>query len=525
MESQPTIDTQVPPHPAPVPLVRAAQYVRMSTEHQQYSTKNQSDVIREYASKRGYEIVRTYADAGKSGLRILGREALQQLIRDVQDGSPGFDVILVYDVSRWGRFQDSDESAYYEYVCKRAGIAVAYCAEQFENDGSPTSTIIKSVKRAMAGEYSRDLSAKVFKGQCKLIELGFRQGGTAGYGLRRMLVDVHGQPKGVLGRGEHKSLQTDRVVLVPGPDEEVAVVRSIFQSFVTEGLHERQIAERLNARGVPSETRRPWSHAQVHEILTNEKYIGNNVYNRISFKLKRKRVVNPPEMWVRRDSVFTPVIDPESFFMAKGMVLERQRRVSDEEMLNRLAELYRRHAKLTARIIDEGDGTLTSCAYQGRFGSLLQAYARVGYRPARDYTFVEINRRLRQLYPGVVDDAVGQLRGVGASVDREAGSDRLLINGEYTAAIVITRCRRTRAGDLRWRIDLAREAAPDLTVLVRMDTANGAPSDYYLLPLIDLGRARLRLEQHNAIELDAYRFESLSYFVDLAARARIEVAA
>jgi len=63
-------------------------------------------------------------------------------------------MILVYDVSRWGRFQDADESAYYEYRCRRAGIQVVYCAEQFENDGSPVSTIVKGVKRAMAGEYT-----------------------------------------------------------------------------------------------------------------------------------------------------------------------------------------------------------------------------------------------------------------------------------------------------------------------------------------------------------------------------------
>jgi DNA invertase Pin-like site-specific DNA recombinase len=103
-----------------------------------------------------------------------------------------------------------------------AGIQVAYCAEQFENDGSPVSTIVKGVKRAMAGEYSRELSAKVFAGQCRLIELGFRQGGPAGYGLRRVLVDQHGSSKAELTRGEHKSLQTDRVILMPGPDDEVA---------------------------------------------------------------------------------------------------------------------------------------------------------------------------------------------------------------------------------------------------------------------------------------------------------------
>src|SRR5512134_3776203 len=175
----------MPPHQEPredgqePPPLRAAQYVRMSTDHQQYSTENQAETIREYAQRHGLLIVRSYADEGKSGLRLEGRDQLQRLIADVESGSADFQVVLVYDVSRWGRFQDADESAYYEYVCKRAGIAVLYCAEQFANDGSPVATIVKGVKRAMAGEYSRELSVKVFAGQCRLIELGFRQGGAA----------------------------------------------------------------------------------------------------------------------------------------------------------------------------------------------------------------------------------------------------------------------------------------------------------------------------------------------------------
>jgi DNA invertase Pin-like site-specific DNA recombinase len=173
-----------------LPLARrAAQYVRMSTEHQQYSTENQSDKILEYAARHDIEIVRTYADEGKSGLNIGGREGLQRLLADVRAGSTNFELILVYDVSRWGRFQDADESAHYEFICKQAGIKVIYCAEQFDNDGSPVATIVKGVKRAMAGEYSRELSAKVFAGQCRLIEMGFRQGGMAGFGLRRVALD------------------------------------------------------------------------------------------------------------------------------------------------------------------------------------------------------------------------------------------------------------------------------------------------------------------------------------------------
>lgn len=129
--------------PSPTTRIRAAIYVRMSTEHQKYSTENQGDAIRRYATERGIDVVKTYADEGKSGLRLDGRDALKLLFSDVQSGVAQFEAILVYDISRWGRFQDADESAYYEYMCRRAGIAVHYCAEQFENDGSPISTIVK----------------------------------------------------------------------------------------------------------------------------------------------------------------------------------------------------------------------------------------------------------------------------------------------------------------------------------------------------------------------------------------------
>ncbi|NOX40607.1 MAG: recombinase family protein [Alphaproteobacteria bacterium] len=119
------------------------------------STDTQADKIKEYAEAHGMEIVRTYDDEGKSCLLVSGRASLKKLIVDVAAGDVDFAVILVYDISRWGRLQDMDESAYYEYICRRAGIQVAYCAEPFENDGPPISTVLKSVKRAMAAEYRR----------------------------------------------------------------------------------------------------------------------------------------------------------------------------------------------------------------------------------------------------------------------------------------------------------------------------------------------------------------------------------
>jgi len=261
----------------------AAQYIRMSTEHQQYSTENQADMIREYAQKRGFSIVKTYADEGKSGLRIEGRGALRQMIDDAKSGDAGYQAILVYDISRWGRFQDSDESAYYEYICKRAGVQV----------------------------YSR-------------------------------------------------------------------------------------------------------------------------------------------------------------------------------------------------------------------FGTLIQAYRLAGYTPNRDFSYVEINRRLRVLHPTLIDDTVQRLESVGASIGMDNGDSHLVVNGEYTAALVLSRCLQTPAGSLRWSIRFGNKRLPDITIMVRMNPANDEPSDFYLLPLFDIRTPSLCLAEYNAAYVDAYRFDSLDGFAQLALRTRIE---
>ncbi len=507
------------------PTVPAAQYVRMSTEHQQYSTENQSDVIREYAARRGIEIVRTFSDSGKSGLRLDGRDALKDLIETVQSGQADFKTILVYDVSRWGRFQDADESAYYEYICKRAGISVQYCAEQFENDGSPVSTIVKGVKRAMAAEYSRELSAKVFKGQCKLVELGFRQGGTAGYGLRRQLLDQAGRPKGHLHDGEQKSLQTDRVVLVPGPAEERAVVRRIYRLFTQDLLTERQIADELNRAGLQPRPGQPWTRGVVHGILTNEKYLGHNVYNRVSFKLKRTRVRNPPEMWVRHDDAFEAIVDPTEFAAAQALILERHRSYSDDQLLDSLKTLVGRHRRVTGILIDETEGMPSSAVYRHRFGSLVRAYHLIGYTPDRDFAFIEINRRLRRLHPEVVGGVIRSLQQVGGRVDQDEATDLLTVNGMFSVSLVLSRCKRIAAGAFRWVVRLDEELSPDLTIAVRMDVPNEAPLDYYLFPALDLPGAAVRIREENGAYLDTYRFDTLDYFFGMAELIRLGAAA
>jgi DNA invertase Pin-like site-specific DNA recombinase len=503
----------------------AAAYVRMSTEHQQYSTSNQMDAIREYAKRRGLDIVQEYSDEGKSGLNIQGRDSLAQMIQDVADGKANYSSILVYDVSRWGRFQDADESAYYEYICRKSGVSVHYCAEQFENDGSPVSTIVKGVKRAMAGEYSRELSSKVFQGACRLIQRGYKQGGTAGYGLRRMLIDQNGAKKAVLKMGEQKSLQTDRVVLVAGPEQEVLVVRGIYRAFLEESKLESEIAAGLNAQGLLTDFGRAWTRGTVHEVLTNEKYIGNNVYHRTSFKLKRKHVVNPPEKWIRAEGVFEGIVDPEIFLRVREIILARSVRLSDEEMLEKLRGLVKQHGRISGIIIDEAESLPSSSAFRHRFGSLVAAYRLIGHDPQIDYSFIETNQRLRKRHPELVASVVSQLQRLGATAAWDVKTGLLNLNNELRVSIVLCRHTSTAAGSSRWVVRLDSDLKPDITIAVRMDATNEGIRDYYLLPGIDMTWENLRMAEDNGVYLDAYRFETLDYFLGMAKRVKIQEAA
>jgi len=502
-------------------LIRAAQYVRMSTEHQQYSTENQAKAIARYAEQQGMQIVATFADSGKSGLTLAGREELQRLLTVAQSGEAGFAALLVYDVSRWGRFQDVDESAYHEYLCRRAGITVHYCAEQFQNDGSPLSALIKTVKRTMAGEYSRELSVKVFAGQCRLIELGFRQGGPAGFGLRRQLVAMDGSAKELLVRGQQKSIQTDRVILVPGPDDEVGIVREIFDAFTNRESTELEIAEDLNRRGLRTDLARTWTRGTVHQLLTNPKYVGMNVYNRKSFKLKRKRIANPPEMWIRKENAFEAIIPVEQFLRAQEIIQKRSKHFSDAEMLDKLRELYQRYGTLSGILIDETDSMPSSSAYRSRFNSLIRAYQLIGFSPARDFAYIELNRTLRRIHAVQCEKLLAEIRNTGASVRQDPETDLFTINNEFTLSLIVARCNITRSGNQRWLLRFDTSLRPDVTAAIRLEPDNRSLRDCYLFPAPDVLASRLRLGCDNGVLIDLFRFQDLRFVVGMSERTPI----
>ena len=77
----------------------------------------------------------------------------------------------------------------------------------------------------------------------------------------------------------------------------------------------------------------------------------------------------------------------------------------------------------------------------------------------------------------------------------------------------------------RWRVRMDTSLAPDISVAARLDATNQRLLDYYLLPHLDFGPARISLADQNSVELETYRFDTLDYLYGMAARSRFRSAA
>lgn len=362
------------------PIRRAVQYLRVSTEHQRYSLGNQEAVIAAYAVDHGFEVVRTYADCGKSGLTLKGRGGLKSLLADTLALDRDFDVILVLDVSRWGRFQDPDQAAHYEFVCRSAGVPVRYCGEQFEDDGMMISSIMKHLKRVMAGEYSREMSERIKFAKKRQVLLGFKQGSATRYGLSRVVVGSDGCEKFALQQGQVKALKSDKVVLRAGDASEVATIKRMFHLCAKKGLTCRQIADLLEAEGRPYHNGLPWRAAKVRRLLRNPIYTGMYVYGKTESDLRGGATTLTPDHWLQVE-ILEPLIGKSEFRAAAVRLSRKTRTIGDEEMLSKLSRVLASEGSLSRDRINANRDLPSASTYAERFGSLLNAYGKIGHHP------------------------------------------------------------------------------------------------------------------------------------------------
>ncbi len=500
---------------------RAAQYVRVSTEHQRYAIQNQINALKEYADRNGIKIVRTYADEGKSGLTLAKRAALKQLLHDIMSDVADFSVVLVFDVSRWGRFQDTDESAHYEFICRQSGIHVEYCGEQFENDGSPTATLVKNLKRLMAAEYSRDLSNRVFLGQQRTSSEGFHSNGATNFGLRRLVVGPDGTPRALLESGEEKALSTDRSMLVPGPKEEIDIIRWIFEEFAA-GRSLGSIDRSLRKSKLPAAKRRRWGIHLLSKMLRNEIYIGNKVWNKKSQKLGGRRVINDPSAWIRVDDVCDPIISRELFERAQNAFPYQRPFSSDEEMLDGLRVLLSEHHYLDWKLIQADPRIPSVTTYGQRFGGLLRAYKLIGYQSPRAYWNSDSQHTLHELRLMITKNIAEKIRRNGQHVAITKRHSSIAIDGDITIKFMVTRQHAAKSGKKYWEICPSRRSQIDIVAVALMDDANKNIAAYFIFPRDEIKPKTIRLFEKNKPSIEIFRADSLDPVCVLASYGKIQ---
>jgi len=299
---------------------KSVAYYRHSAEDkQENSVAIQRQHTEDFAREHNIEIIHEEADEGKSGL-LANRPAFERLFGNWIENpeAPHFDYVFVYDVSRWGRFQDQDQAAYYTHVCKKHGKEVVYVSRGFPDmNNLLISSLETSLQRYMAAEYSRQLSEKVFYGCVKVSQQGYSAGGTAVYGMARQLLDVNKKPIRILNTGEHKQIANERVSFTPKDDKTTETVREIFSLFVKQRYLIPDIVTHLNQKGILSASEKLWNRFKVIKILTNETYIGTRIYNKTWGRLKQKSHKNPRSEWVVVPNAFEAIVKEQTFIDAQ----------------------------------------------------------------------------------------------------------------------------------------------------------------------------------------------------------------
>jgi DNA invertase Pin-like site-specific DNA recombinase len=493
-----------------------ALYMRMSTDRQQYSLANQAHALFAYAEKNNISVVRTYSDEAKSGLTFEGRRGLQELIQDVQKPGNLFEVVLTYDVSRWGRFLNTDEAAYYEHICNRAGVEVIYCAESFGDYTDPISGILKNLKRAMAAEYSRELSAKVCQAHQRLATLGYHQGGFVGMGLRRAVVSTEGRILGTLEDGQRRLGYGDRIRVVPGPEHELSIVRRIFDAFTVQGLQATKIIDELNKDTSTWLRAKPWTLHKMSKCLTDERYIGTMTFRCYDNYFKHKSHPEPSGRVIRYENAFPPIIPVKQFREAAELIRYRLRTFDDETMIRMLRSLYEQSGTISKNVIESSHEMPKCTAYRGRFGTLLRAYELAGIPAAKDCSYIDKNREKRANTQNALDVLIDELCDGGHLVVPDRKHNIVIVDNKWSVLTKLVRARRGRKGKTEWVFNIRPSQRADFLLLIRLDKTGEKCFDRYFVPTLSIRPSLVRMSVSNDLSTDMYRINDFSVVRELA---------
>ena len=139
--------------------MKAVIYARYSSDNQrEESIEGQLRECGDFAQRKGYTIVKTYADRAISGKKADNRPQFMQMITDSKNGM--FDAIIVWKIDRFSR--DKYDSVYYKNILKKNGVSVVSATEPI--DDSPEGQLMESIFEGFSAYYIKDLAMKVSRG-------------------------------------------------------------------------------------------------------------------------------------------------------------------------------------------------------------------------------------------------------------------------------------------------------------------------------------------------------------------------
>ncbi len=285
-------------------------YCRVSSEDQaqkDLSIPAQEKALRRYVHEQGpdWQIVAEYRDEGYSAFvparKRPGFVAMMAFCKKNK-----VDTILVHKFCRFSR--NKEDSVLSKAMLKRKGITVRSMTEPFDPD-TKEGFLYESLIEMINQWNSMNLSSEVLKGMQENAERGYNNGGRAPYGYARTTItDKRGQ--------EHQ-------VYALGDDDEVAIVREIFDMAVEQGMGAKAIANALNGRGVRGPSGGEWGQGSVWHILSNPVYKGDLVWYKSKRLTHESRTRTDPDERIVVENAHPAIIPPELF--ARRAALAGQR--------------------------------------------------------------------------------------------------------------------------------------------------------------------------------------------------------
>jgi len=246
---------------------------------QEASLEDQRKAIRQYAADNNFSLVREFCDDAISGKTAEDRPSFQSVVDFARTNKNEPYTLLVYDVTRFGRFENPKEATYWEVELEKNNMSVHYVTEGFNNDGSLGSYITKVVKDAEASEYIKKLSKTTSRGIRSAAERGYWTRALAPYGYSRAVVEPSTNSiEHVLKKDEANAIKGKRIKLVRGSETEIEILREIFHMYADREQGLSSITNYLNHNHIPTPSGKGhWHKAGVRNILRNQTYLGMTV--------------------------------------------------------------------------------------------------------------------------------------------------------------------------------------------------------------------------------------------------------